>query len=429
MEDAMKKWIAILLLAAAVPLTALEIFIGPRFSLGHTYDYGSDYGNYLDFNNATRRPSVHPSLGAFAEIRFTPLLALQPELMFTESGFKDYTDWTMENRSTQKYLEAVLLAKVIVPKGRTNLQLFGGPDLRYGIGTWHYEVDYLPLFDYDREARREADIRNTYLGVMAGAGLCLKRGYNSLQLDIRCYHSLLNVDATDAVRRKPAALWLNLGYGFYLGTRDRSAQPVRFKNVSPRDTLVAGSEDIAANPFFSAYIASGYIQKQLQIHAMIMDKMLGLGQAESFMPFDTEVHIVEPVEILAGLKHPAAGVWRHRFRVTRRGTTRTYNLWFAARKRQEPRYIPGVMGATRANMEVQYDLFPEVRSAALARVRHAANRSLQPVIVDTRVLENGKSGKDAWREEWTVRAGSETISVLIDFNVGPFGILNYALVQ
>jgi len=28
-----------------------------------------------------------------------------------------------------------------------------------------------------------------------------------------------------------------------------------------------------------------------------------------------------------------------------------------------------------------------------------------------------------------VRAGSETISVLIDFNVGPFGIINFSLTQ
>jgi hypothetical protein len=422
-------FVCLALLAAAAPAAEPRLFIGPRISLGSGFDYGSDYQDTLDANGAYRQFNVRFSLGVFTEIRLSPLLALQPELLFTQSGHKDYIDWTLETRSTRKYLEAVLLAKLIVPAGRNSLQFFAGPDLRYGVGTWEYDINDVTVEAYDRAGRKAADIRNTYLGVTAGAGLRLKRGYNSLQLDTRIYFGLQNVDATDAVRRKPAALWLNLGYGFYLGTRDRSAQPVRFKNVSPRDTLVAGSEDIAANPFFSAYIASGYIQKQLQIHAMIMDKMLGLGQAESFMPFDTEVHIVEPVEILAGLKHPAAGVWRHRFRVTRRGTTRTYNLWFAARKRQEPRYIPGVMGTTRANMEVQYDLVPEVRSAALARVRHAANRSLQPVIVDTRVLENGKSGKDAWREEWTVRAGSETISVLIDFNVGPFGILNYALVQ
>jgi hypothetical protein len=423
--------LSLALLAAALPAAAGGLLIGPRFSLGHSFDYGSDYRDYLDSAEARRTLNINFSLGVFAEISLSPLLALQPELMFTESGHRDYSDLLMEEyRSTTKHLETVLLAKLIIPAGRNSLQIFAGPDLRYGIGTWDYDIDDVTIIEPDRKAREAADIRNTYLGIVAGAGIRLPKGYNSLQLDARGYLSLQNNDATDAVTRKPAALWLNLGYGFSLEKRDRSARPVRFKKVSPREMRVDSSENIAANPFFSAYIASGYIEQLLRTHALRMDILMGSGAETRFKPFDMKVYIVEPVEIRSGHKHPDDGIWMHRFRLSRGGKTRTYNLWFVARKRQEPRHIAGIMGTTRANMEVQYDLVPEVVSAASKLVKNPANRTARPFITDSQVIGDPRQDdENAWREEWMVRVGSETITVEIDFNTGPFGIINYELVS
>jgi hypothetical protein len=431
----MKKEISILclmLLAAAGPATGLELLVGPRFSLGHTFDCGSDYADYLEANDAYRQLDIRHSLGAFAELRLSPLLALQPELMFTKSGYEDYGEWpTMENRSSQKYLEALLLAKLIVPGGRTSLQLFAGPDLRVGVGTWEYDVDDVTINEYDREARKAAGIRNTYLGVVAGVGLRRQGRYNCFQIDARGYLGLQSVDRDNAVRRMPAALWVTLGYGFSLEKRDPALEPpepVRFKQIAEQDRFVNRSEGIPANPFFSAYLDSEYHRRRLFAHVLYMDARLNLPRDTSFDLTGMEVVIVEPVEIRSRYKHPASGVWRHRFQVTREGKTRTYTLWFLARDRKEPRYIPGIMGTTRSNVELQYDLAPVVTAAAHARLRNPANRAHEPFISDSRVLgEGGEDGKDAWREEWSVRIGSETIVVEIEFSAGPWGIVNYKL--
>lgn len=287
----------------------------------------------------------------------------------------------------------------------------------------------MTIIEPDRKAREAADIRNTYFGVVAGAGIRLPRGYNSLQLDVRGYLGLQNSDSTDAVKRKPAGLYVNLGYGFSLEKRDRSRKPVRFKKVSGGEMLVARSEDIPANPFFSAYLASGYLEQRLYTHALMMDLGLGLRRDTGFVPSGMEVVIFKPVEIRSRHKHPAAGIWMHRFRLSREGKTRTYNLWLIAQKRQEPRYVPGIMGTTRTDMELQYDLVQKVYSSARARLKNPANRTIKAFISDSRVLDSGQAAEDAWREEWTVLIGPETIPVEIDFNAGPLGIINFALVS
>ena len=421
--------VSLTLLAVTVPVAALELLIGPRFSLGHAFDYGGGYRDYLESTDARRQLNIKTSLGAFAEITLLPLLALQPELMYTRGGYRDYNESFTEYRSVQNYIEALLLVKLIVPAGRASLQVFAGPDLRYGVGTWEYDVDDVTMYEYDREARKAADIRNTYLGVVAGAGIRLQRGYNTLMLDARGYLGLQNSDSTDTVKRKPAALWLNMGYGFSLEKRDRSRKPVRFKKVSGREMLVARSEDIPDNPFFSAYLASGYLERRLYAHAVRMDLGLGLRRDTGFAPSGMEVVIFKPVEIRSGHKHPADGVWMHRFSLSREGKTRTYNLWFIAQKRQEPRYVPGIMGTTRTDMELQYDLVQKVYSAARARLKNPANRTIKAFIYDSRVLDSGQAAKDAWREEWTVLIGSEAVPVEIDFSAGPLGIINFTLVS
>lgn len=91
--------LSLALFASAAAAPALEMLIGPRFSLGHTFDYGSGYRDYLDADDAYRQLSIKTSLGAFAEIALSPLLALQPELMFTRGGYRDYNEAFTEYRS------------------------------------------------------------------------------------------------------------------------------------------------------------------------------------------------------------------------------------------------------------------------------------------------------------------------------------------
>jgi len=149
------------------------------------------------------------------------------------------------------------------------------------------------------------------------------------------------------------------------------------------------------------------------------DKDLGLSGPGQHKFSGTKTFIEEPVKFAAGAEHPVAGVW-HVQAYDHAGTAaQTYNVWCFAAKGKAPEFADGVMGSTICDLELQFDVIPQVFIAAYLSTGSEPRKDQTPLIVDTRVTDVAKldiaRDRGSWTEQWILMLGGRTIAVDIEF--------------
>jgi hypothetical protein len=165
------------------------------------------------------------ALGLLFELAFSDRFALQPELAFSEHGFREPgavsfgdDDW----RYT--YLQFPLLAKMRFGTAKAGLAVMAGPHLGVGIGFVTGPMFQQNLageeFYYQTVASwRNSEYRAADFGLTGGMGGYLAAGIGTFGLDLRYQHGLSNMLAAPGPGdyQRNRNLQLGLSYLIRLG--------------------------------------------------------------------------------------------------------------------------------------------------------------------------------------------------------------------
>ncbi|MFW6080031.1 MAG: porin family protein [Gemmatimonadota bacterium] len=203
--------------AVQQPLSAQSITLGAK--AGATF--ATVGGDEAVSDAASNRTGL--SFGATAEFGVSPLLSIQPELLFVQKGAEfadsDFGDATFNFN----YLEIPVLAKISVPSaGLASPYLYVGPSISFQSGC--------SISSEDQGVSAELDCDNDLVdiptnsvdfGFLGGVGLGVGMGPGEVAVDVRYNLGLADVvdtpEGEDVTSIKNRAFGVSLGYAVSLG--------------------------------------------------------------------------------------------------------------------------------------------------------------------------------------------------------------------
>jgi hypothetical protein len=201
-------WLAILVIfGAAASASAVEVSgLGIKAGVNFAKLTGSD----VDANWKTRTALV---AGAFLTLKFNDVLAIQPEILYSQKGPK--WDAPLEGQAFDgtvnlSYLEIPVLVKFYIPAGansRVHPHVFVGPYFAFKMDA---KLNY--TWGGVTGERTLDTIKSTDLGYVAGAGIDFGVGKGKLTLDVR-YGASFSAIATDSTE-KNQTISAMIGYSF-----------------------------------------------------------------------------------------------------------------------------------------------------------------------------------------------------------------------
>jgi hypothetical protein len=188
----MKKFLISLavLLAMAIASTALAqssfgLRVGANFPNIHRVFPVDD----VDFESL-ENPGF--AAGLVAEIGITPIFAFQPELLFSQHGYRieeEFMEETMKASIRYNYLQMPLLAKVRFGNNFSGFNINVGPHIGYGIGDIKATVEMGDEKEDDEVTWDEAHTNRLDFGITGGIGV----NFGNLGLDLRYQLGLANM--------------------------------------------------------------------------------------------------------------------------------------------------------------------------------------------------------------------------------------------
>ncbi|MER2997724.1 porin family protein [Pontibacter populi] len=176
---------------------AQTISVGPRLGVnfGTQKVPGSEDNFAKDWNDKVEA-STGLQIGGVANIKFNETFSVQPELLFTQKGYKYVSD-TRTVTGKYDYLELPLLAKIS----------FGAPDFQGFItagptfGYWASGKDTFKIggreFSEDVDFDDDLTENRTEVGGSIGAGFAAYLGAGSLNFDLRYGAGFTNTFESD----------------------------------------------------------------------------------------------------------------------------------------------------------------------------------------------------------------------------------------
>jgi hypothetical protein len=205
----MRKVVVLVLVAMLVPATVfgLELTLGARAGLGHFGAWGDDYADTIDAVDGSRQFSLGFTGGLYASFGLVDLLAVQPELWFTQGGYSIQGD--TDEAFTSRTLEAPILGKLRFSAGPLSVIGLFGPNLRFKVADFESELDG------DTSDVPDKELKSAVVGSVLGAGAELNVGVGILSADLRYYLDFIPWDDTSAdLNIKEQSARLTVGFGF-----------------------------------------------------------------------------------------------------------------------------------------------------------------------------------------------------------------------
>lgn len=163
--------------AAAFSQLALPIHFGVKAGLALANVYGEDVGD----STSGWKPGFYG--GAYANYGFSPMMAVQGELLFTQKGTK-YDENDVSGSSTLNYINIPILLRFNVPNLVFGLSFLGGVDMGLNVGaTWEYESNGVST-DGDYENINSFDL---------GAAIGAEASYQQFLFEVRYVHGFTNI--------------------------------------------------------------------------------------------------------------------------------------------------------------------------------------------------------------------------------------------
>lgn len=190
------KFFALALVMASTTSAMAQLSIGPRAAVSFSnaaFDSDEDVnsGNLLGF-----------AFGAVAEIGISERFAIQPEVLFSQSGFvlKDEFEFSGEPADLNvrySYLQIPLLAKLKFGSGAAVFNVFAGPHVGFGLGDINFEAELMGEKDTDIQSWEDTGFSRFDFGVTGGVGVSFAAGLGKLGLDLRYQLGLNNISDED----------------------------------------------------------------------------------------------------------------------------------------------------------------------------------------------------------------------------------------
>lgn len=196
------KFFAVVLAMVLASSAMAQLSVGPRaavnFSNAAFDSEGVNSGNRLGF-----------AFGAAAEIGVSERFAIQPELLFSQSGFilKDefeLSDELVDLDVRYNYLQIPLLAKLKFGSGAAVFNLFAGPHVGFGLGDITLKTKVMGEKETETQSWEDTGYTKFDFGVTGGIGVSFPVGQGKLGLDLRYQLGLSNLsdDGDDKVSNR-----------------------------------------------------------------------------------------------------------------------------------------------------------------------------------------------------------------------------------
>jgi len=184
---------------------------GLKIGLNVANLHGDDVEDLEELINQNLKSKPGICFGGFLTYSINDLLAIQPEVLFTQKGAKAKNeDWELSFNLS--YLEIPVLAKIMLTtKGNIKPNLFAGPVLALKLSG-------NTRFEYDGDSEEE-DIESGSIdfGLIFGGGINLELSKGKLMLDVRYILGMSQIgeweDGED-IDMKNGVLSIMLGYSF-----------------------------------------------------------------------------------------------------------------------------------------------------------------------------------------------------------------------
>ncbi len=187
-----------LALLIAVPLQAQDITVGVKGGI-NIADVSTDVPDFEEIGTSSKTGFVG---GAYANFGLGGVFAIQPEVLYSQKGFKvEDTEFPAEASFKTNYFEIPVLLKAQFPLTMLRPAVYAGPVVSFetscklGLTQGDVSVD----LDCDSEEADAGDRKKTEFGAVFGANLDLFVGPLVLTIDGRYQLGLTNLnDDSDA---------------------------------------------------------------------------------------------------------------------------------------------------------------------------------------------------------------------------------------
>jgi outer membrane autotransporter protein len=153
-------------------------------------------------------------VGGFANFKFNEKFAVQPELLFSTQGYKEYLNdggYIYDDKVKLTYINLPLNFQYAVA---SKVYVEAGPQLDFLLSGKLDSKYYDPMSD-ETTTRNDLDIKDdlksTAFGFNVGAGYAITQ---QLSANIRYHIGLSEIDDLEGVKTKNRNLQLSLGYSF-----------------------------------------------------------------------------------------------------------------------------------------------------------------------------------------------------------------------
>ena len=189
----MKKASLIFTLLLAFGMTTASVAqfsIGPRIAANLANVDGESDGESVDADSR-----FGFAFGAAVEIGISEMFSIQPEVLYSQHGFKfseTLLDETIDFNFNHNYLQIPILAKVKFGGDPVGFHVAVGPHIGFGIGDVKSEATFMGETEEDTSSWEDAGFKTLDFGITGGAGVSFAAGPGSLGIDVRYQFGLAN---------------------------------------------------------------------------------------------------------------------------------------------------------------------------------------------------------------------------------------------
>lgn len=190
------KFFALALVMAFTTSAMAQLSIGPRAAVNFSnvaFDSDQEVNseNLLGF-----------AFGAAAEIGISERFAIQPEVLFSQSGFilKDEFELSGELIDLDvryNYLQIPLLAKLKFGSDAAVFNVFAGPHVGFGLGNITFGTEVMGEKETETQSWEDTGYTKFDFGVTGGVGVSFPVGPGKLGIDLRYQLGLSNLSDED----------------------------------------------------------------------------------------------------------------------------------------------------------------------------------------------------------------------------------------
>lgn len=206
-----------------------QFSIGPRFAVNLS---SISTSNFIvpDYLEVDYKYYSGIAIGMVTEYNVTEIFSIQPELLFSQQGFREATrakdeDYREDHDFRLKYFQIPILLKLKLGSDRLGAIFMAGPHFGFGLGSIKEKTTEYSNSGTNRNtdvhAWHDLDLRKFDFGLTGGAGLYFALGPGDLGFDVRYQFGLNNILLDDKGRDKKASnrnFQFGLSYLFNLGS-------------------------------------------------------------------------------------------------------------------------------------------------------------------------------------------------------------------